>query len=66
MKQACLVFIKKQYCLNNFPLSKNIRIEFYLFVSHSVMKDRGSTYEFRKALRAIRNLHVDPLFFIEP
>ena len=27
------------------------------------MKDRGSTCKFRKALRAIRNLHVDPLPF---
>ena len=43
--------------------SINIRIEFYLFVSHSVMKDRGSTYKYRKALCKLRNLHdVDPSF----
>ena len=42
-------------------LSINIRIEFYLFVSHEGLKDRGSTCKFRKALRALRNLHVDPL-----
>ena len=37
----------------------NIRIEFYLFVSHGCMKDKGSTCKFRKALRALPNLHVD-------
>ena len=41
-----------------------MRFEFYLFVSHGDMKDRGSTCKFRKALRALRNLHVDPLSFI--
>ena len=35
------------------------RIEFYLFISHGVMKDRGSTCKFRKALRALRNLFMD-------
>ena len=35
-------------------------IEFYLFVSHSGMKDRGSTCKFRNARSAFRNLHVDP------
>ena len=34
-------------------------IEFYLFVSHGGMNDRGSTCKFR-------NLHVDPLSFIPP
>ena len=44
--------------------SIHIRIEFYLFVSHGGMKDRGSTCKFRKALRALRNLHMDLLSFI--
>ena len=35
-----------------------------LLISHSVMKDRGSTCKFRKALRALRNLHMDRLTFI--
>ena len=33
----------------------NIRIEFYLFVSHGGMKDRGSTCKFRKALRDLHD-----------
>ena len=41
-------------------------IEFYLFVSHRSMNDRGSTYKFRNARSAFRNLHVDPLSFIPP
>ena len=36
-------------------------IEFYLFVSHGGMNDRGSTCKFH-----FRNLHVDPLSFIPP
>ena len=39
-------------------------IEFYLFVSHGGMNDRGSTCKFRNARSAFRNLHVDPLSFI--
>ena len=31
-------------------------IEFYLFVSHSVMEDRGSTCCFQKALRAFNTI----------
>ena len=41
-------------------------IEFYLFVSHGGMNDRGSTCKFRNARSAFRNLHVDPLSFIPP
>ena len=41
-------------------------IEFYLFVSHGGMNYRGSTYKFRNARSAFRNLHVDPLSFIPP
>ena len=37
-------------------------IEFYLFVSHGGMNDRGSTCKFRNARSAFRNLHVDPVF----
>ena len=40
--------------------------EFYLFVSHGGMNDRGSTSKFRNARSAFRNLHVDPLSFILP
>ena len=35
-----------------------------LVVSHSGMKDRGSTCKFRNARSVFRNLHVDPLSFI--
>ena len=41
-------------------------VEFYLFVSHGGMNDRGSTCKFRNARRAFRNLHVDRLSFISP
>ena len=41
-------------------------IEFYLFVSHGGMNDRGSTCKFRNARSAFRTLHVDPLSFIHP
>ena len=41
-----------------------IMIEFYFFVSHSVMEDRGSTCCFRKALCALLYLEVNPLSFI--
>ena len=34
-----------------------------MFVSHSVMKDRGSTCKFQKALRTLPNFHVDPIFY---
>ena len=64
----CCVF-KNGYFIaktGQFWWSINIRIEFYLFVSHGGMKDRGSRCEFRKALRILRNLHVDPLSFIPP
>ena len=36
-------------------------IEFYLFVSHGGISDRGSTCKFRNARSAFRNLHVNPL-----
>ena len=35
-------------------------IEFYLFVSHGGMNDRGSTCKFRNARSPFRNLDVDP------
>ena len=35
-----------------------------MFVSHGGMKDGGSTCKFQKALRALWNLHMDPLSFI--
>ena len=62
---TALLCIKNGYSIPKRELfekkkSINIRIEFYLFVSYSVMKNRGSTCKFRKALRALRNLHVDP------
>ena len=41
-------------------------IEFYLFVSHGGMNDRGTTCKFRNSRSAFRNLHVDPLSFIPP
>ena len=44
----------------------DLGIEFYLFVSHGGMNDRGSTSKFRIARSAFRNLHVDPLSFIPP
>ena len=44
----------------------SLGIEFYLFVSHGGMKDRGSTCKFRNGRRAFRNLHVDPPSFIPP
>ena len=47
-------------------LSINIGIEFNLFLPHSIMKDSWSTCKFRKTLRSLRNLHVDPLSFIPP
>ena len=64
---GCSACIKKGYFIANpgqFWKSINIRIEFYLFASRSVMKDKGYTLKFRKALRALRNLHVKPLSFI--
>ena len=64
----CCVFKNGYFIakMGQFWWSINIRIEFYLFVSHGGMKDRGSTCKFRKALRALRNLDVDPLSFIPP
>ena len=41
----------------------HLGIEFYLFVFHSGMKDRGSMCKFRNARNTFRNLHVDPLSF---
>ena len=41
-------------------------IEFYWFVSHGGMNDRGSTCKFRNARSAFWNLHVDSLSFITP
>ena len=41
-------------------------IEFYLFVSHGGMNDRGFTCKFRNARSTFRNLHVDFLSFIPP
>ena len=38
--------------------------ELFLFVSHRVMKDKGSTCKFCNARSTFRNLHVDPLSFI--
>ena len=65
-----LLCIKNWYFIakktEQFWLSINIRIELYLFLSHSIMKDSWSTCKFRKALRSLRHLHVDPLSFIPP
>ena len=56
--------------LNIFKTRSNcyldLGIEFFLFVSHGGMNDRGSTCKFRNARSAFRNLHVDPLSFIPP
>ena len=41
-------------------------IEFYLFVFHGGMNDRGSTCKFRNERSAFQNLQVDPLSFIPP
>ena len=41
-------------------------IEFYLFVSYSGMKGRGSMYKFLNARSTFQNLQVDPLSFITP
>ena len=46
--------------------NNGLGIEFYLFVSHGGMNDRGSMCKFRNARSAFRNLHVDPLSFIPP
>ena len=48
------------------PYVLHLGIEFYLFVSHGGMNDRGSTCKFCNARSAFRNLHVDPLSFIPP
>ena len=40
----------------------HLGIEFYLFVSHGGMNDRGPTCKFRNARSAFRNLNVDPVF----
>ena len=42
----------------------HLGMEFYLFVSHGGMNDRGSTCKFRNARSAFRNLHVDPVFIL--
>ena len=34
--------------------------EFYLFVSHNGMKDRGSMCKFHNDRKTFRNLHMDP------
>ena len=60
----CIIFHSQK--TEQFWLRINIRIEFYLFISHSIMKDSWSNCKFRKALRSLRNLHVDPLSFIPP
>ena len=57
----CVNRISRQYM--EYKLLRN---EFYLFVSHGGMNDRGSTCKFRNAQRAFQNLHVDPLSFIPP
>ena len=44
--------------------TNQLGIEFYLFVSHGAMNDRGSTCKVRNARSAVRILHVDPLSFI--
>ena len=58
---TALLCTKKRYFIaktGQFWLCINLRIEFYLFISHGVMKNRGSTCKFRKALYSLRNLHV--------
>ena len=52
--------------LQVFNLTLQLGNEFYLFVSHGGMNDRGSTCKFRNARSAFRNLHMDPLSFIPP
>ena len=49
---------------NSSCTNSHLGIEFYLFVSHNGMKDRGSVCNFRNARSTFRNLHVDPLSFI--
>ena len=60
----CRCLILLDYVLKNQVIY--LGIEFYLFVSHGGMNDRGSTCKFRNARSAFRNLHVDPLSFIPP
>ena len=50
-------------CLKTFSCD-HLGIEFYLFVSHGGMDDRGSTCKFHNARSAFRNLHLDPLSFV--
>ena len=57
----CVNRISRQYM--EYKLLGN---EFYLFVSHGGMNDRGSTCKFCNAQSAFQNLHVDPLSFIPP
>ena len=45
-------------------IKRQLEIEFYLFVSHGGMNDRGSTCKFRNARSAFRNLNVDHLSLI--
>ena len=49
-----------------FDLLFYLGIEFYLFVSHGGMNDRGSMCKFRNARSTFWNLQVDPLSFIPP
>ena len=71
LHHSWLVFHKNGKVFSeNFWLSLSfdcqLGIEFYLFVSHGGMNDRGSTCKFRNAWSAFLNLHVDPLPFIPP
>ena len=55
----------KVKCITFNVMGLYLGIEFYLFVSHGGMNDRGPTCKFRNARSAFRNLHVDPLSFIQ-
>ena len=64
IKYICIFMKQKEFKFHN-PISY-LGIEFYLFVSHGGMNDRGSTCKFRNARSAFRNLNVDPPSFIPP
>ena len=57
---------RKRGTIIQIPSSVYLGIEFFLFVSHGGMNDRGSMCKFRNARSTFRNLHVDPLSFIPP
>ena len=66
MREALFEIYTWILCLSYLHEKQTCRIQFYLFVSHGGMNDRGSMCKFRNARSAFRNLHVDPLSFILP